>query len=365
MKYTLAPYLKLITEDDNHYLISKYKPNNNYIINSSIYFFLKIFEKPILVETGLVKFCEKFPHLPDGELKKIFETFLNENIKSHVLLSENDILELVLPEHDYTYNIDETIGDYKIVKRIKNSIPIEIYICERKSEYFFLKFISMKKIKDETIFSDYKNKLMREYNTLVKLKQEFINKPIEFLENDEFFYISTEYIEGVSLKQSIEIESDMEVRKEIVKLIIQYYSKLHSDGILHGDIHYGNILVNEEKQIKLVDFEFSNVLNEKANAGQPFFMPPERISENFKEKYINSNTYRSEVYQIGLLVYYVIFKKLPFESKDWKSLVSEKLNYRYKYDKNISESLNLLLINSLEVDPAKRPESANQILELI
>ena len=329
MKYIIAPYLEVISDNENFYLKSIYRPNNNYIINNSIYSFLKIFEKPMLVDESFKEFSTIFSHLPKENLHEIFTSFFDENLKS------------------------------------KNSIPVEIYIVEKDFNLFFIKYISLKKIKDNDIFNDYRIKLLREYETLCKLNQNFTNKPIDFFDGVNYFYISMEFIEGISLKEYILKEENLEKRKKIVTEILEHYSKLHSEGILHGDIHYGNIIVDINHQIKLVDFEFSNVLNKKSNAGQPFFMPPERISENFKQKYVNTNTFQSEVYQIGLLIYYIVFQKLPFESKDWKSLVFEKTNFKYHSNSFLSTTLDSIITKCLEKDPSKRFQNADKILEYI
>ena len=365
MKYIIAPYLEVISDNENFYLKSIYRPNNNYIINNSIYSFLKIFEKPMLVDESFKEFSTIFSHLPKENLHEIFTSFFDENLKSKILLSEDDLLNLILPESEYTCEIGDYINDYKITKKIKNSIPVEIYIVEKDFNLFFIKYISLKKIKDNDIFNDYRIKLLREYETLCKLNQNFTNKPIDFFDGVNYFYISMEFIEGISLKEYILKEENLEKRKKIVTEILEHYSKLHSEGILHGDIHYGNIIVDINHQIKLVDFEFSNVLNKKSNAGQPFFMPPERISENFKQKYVNTNTFQSEVYQIGLLIYYIVFQKLPFESKDWKSLVFEKTNFKYHSNSFLSTTLDSIITKCLEKDPSKRFQNADKILEYI
>ncbi len=59
------------------------------------------------------------------------------------------------------------------------------------------------------------------------------------------------FMENIDGKHLNKIETDL--RKESLSAVVQLISKLHDNGVGHGDIHEGNIFVTPKNNIKLID----------------------------------------------------------------------------------------------------------------
>ncbi|MDQ3276825.1 MAG: hypothetical protein M3Q06_00770, partial [Bacteroidota bacterium] len=54
--------------------------------------------------------------------------------------------------------------------------------------------------------------------------------------------------------------------------------------------------------------------------GVDYYMPPERINTTSAKKYTKPPDFASDVYQIGLLMYVVLYHCLPFKGFIWEEL---------------------------------------------
>ncbi|CAI2386533.1 unnamed protein product [Moneuplotes crassus] len=101
----------------------------------------------------------------------------------------------------------------------------------------------------------------KEYDTLKSLDQKTIIQPIEFIENDlkDESYLVLEYFAGMTLDKYIEEYGHLneDETANIAQTLSNCLSYLHSKGIAHRDIKPQNILINDDKEIKLIDFNIS------------------------------------------------------------------------------------------------------------
>ncbi len=93
---------------------------------------------------------------------------------------------------------------------------------------------------------------------------------------------------------------------------------MHSKNICHRDIKLENILLDENLNIKIIDFGFAicSPPERKINSfcGTPNYMAPEIVlkKEHFAQKI--------DVWACGILLYILICGKFPFKANDEKEL---------------------------------------------
>jgi MAP/microtubule affinity-regulating kinase len=129
-----------------------------------------------------------------------------------------------------------------------------------------------------------------------------------------------EYGGGVSLKEYVKAKGgklpDADV-KDIMRQLLSAIAFMHQNGIVHRDIKLDNILLDEAKRVKLIDFGFS-ILYDNARitifCGTPSYMAPEII-----QKAPNYTT-GVDVWAAGVIMYYLIAGVLPFRGKNEKEL---------------------------------------------
>ncbi len=110
--------------------------------------------------------------------------------------------------------------------------------------------------------------------------------------------------------------------------ILEAVQVLHQNGIVHRDLKPANILVEGKQVIKILDFGLAKELldTDKTSTvgevvGSPYYMSPEQI----RAEVIDC---RSDVYQLGLILYRALSGRHPFEHSSTMEVIFKQLNQR-------------------------------------
>lgn len=127
----------------------------------------------------------------------------------------------------------------------------------------------------------------------------------KIIEKDIYY----EYFKGDTLdflKFSMSFDKIILIFKKIVNTLIQ----LEEKGYYHLDINLNNILVDENNNIKIIDYSNLHHKNEIINKkiGSFYYFPPEYFTEN---KIIID---KFDVFSLGILLFELIFKFKPISN---------------------------------------------------
>ena len=86
-----------------------------------------------------------------------------------------------------------------------------------------------------------------------KAKAAGVPTPLIYMVNVPEASITMEYIEGQQIKQLLN-QATEEKRRELCVAIGELIGKLHSHGLIHGDLTTSNMILNPEGKIYFVDF---------------------------------------------------------------------------------------------------------------
>jgi NIMA (never in mitosis gene a)-related kinase 2 len=124
--------------------------------------------------------------------------------------------------------------------------------------------------------------------------------------------------------------------------------------ILHRDLKPGNILLDNDKNIKMADFGLAKELSSKSqlaktNLGTPYYMAPEIINEkDYDEK--------ADIWSLGCLIYQLAALKPPFDGANAYKLGMNINAGRYSRIPNkYSQELMNVIARMLQLQPRKRP----------
>ncbi len=129
--------------------------------------------------------------------------------------------------------------------------------------------------------------------------------------HDDFYVHMTELAQfgdfhEVVVKKLIQ-DNELLIRTYFHQLIkgIEY---LHSQGIAHLDLKLENLVIGEDYQLKIIDFDQAHFLNqtEVETRGTPCFRAPELITETCQD-FISA-----DVYSIGVILYGIKTGEFPF-----------------------------------------------------
>jgi predicted ATPase/GAF domain-containing protein len=217
-------------------------------------------------------------------------------------------------------NLSEEKILYKAYTQIKSIIKNElneIILASRNADNgkVILKRLNLHNDNINTV-----SKLGHEYDILKDLDHAGIPKVYDFLFDEKTVAIVQEYIDGADLRKQIFRKklSYTEVFDVAIQLA-DVLSYIHEKGIIHKDINPGNIMINSDGKLKLLDFgissnlysETSEILNVDKIEGTLVYISPEQTGRT-----ANSITHSSDFYSVGILLYELLAGKPPFDSID-------------------------------------------------
>jgi serine/threonine protein kinase len=379
LKYKKSIFITLEVIDNVYLLRNSYRKERVYIINEVIYKFLNYFDN-LSDFRGVVKyFCTFMPkETSEKEVGEILLPFFNQAIINNILILESATEKI--PDSFNKFNVNDFILDYRVIKIISDTKYFDIYLVEKNNNFFVIKYLNMDKFIDKKSYVSYAKILEKEYEILYSLDSDNICKVFYFNKDLNNCFIVMKFYDGFNINEYYLFnEITIEQKIKLVYQLLSTFSYLHEKKLYHGDIHFGNIFVeSKNNRLIVLDFGLSGYFHDESIVydknlkvgGVHFFMPPERITlknglKNGKYKHIKD--FSSEVYQLGLMIYFIIFNKLPFNSTTTNTLFSEKKLYRPEKDNTLNSffllNLSSLIKKSLFRENKKRYKDASEMFK--
>jgi len=94
--------------------------------------------------------------------------------------------------------------------------------------------------------------------------------------------------------------------------LLKAYASLHARGVIHGDVHEGNVLVDGGRALRVIDYGFarwpkaSSTLGEPARGGVGFFHDPEFAAALADRATPPATSEKAEQYSLAALVYFCL-----------------------------------------------------------
>ncbi|MCK5943522.1 MAG: protein kinase, partial [Planctomycetes bacterium] len=162
----------------------------------------------------------------------------------------------------------------------------------------------------------FEERFLREARALATLEHPRILTVHDFGERDGLFYLVTEFVEGMNLRQLMDMGELSPV--EALRLTPQICEALqyaHDHGVVHRDIKPENLLVDTNGELKIADFGLARIVGEPGQApaltrstqvlGTPQYMAPEQWRSGA------SVDHRADIYSVGVVLYEMLTGQLP------------------------------------------------------
>ena len=232
--------------------------------------------------------------------------------------------------------------------------------------------IAVKVLKEEFLDNE---ELVRRFKNESKaisiLNHPNIVKVYDVSVTDRLQYIVMEYVDGITLKEYLKQRGGALTWKETVHFATQVLAALqhaHSKGIIHRDVKPQNIMLLADGSIKMMDFGIarfsraqSQTVSDKA-IGSVHYISPEQAKGDKTDA-------RTDIYSVGVMLYEMLSGRLPFDGDGAVSIaimqISEKAKPLAQVAPNVPEGLRQKNKKKMEKDPAKRYQSAQEMLEAI
>merc|ERR1719253_480037 len=197
-------------------------------------------------------------------------------------------------------------------------------------------------------------RVAREIHILKLLRHPHVIQLYEIVETTRQLYLLMEYASGGELFDYIVANArvkELEACK-FFHQILTAVEKIHSMQVAHRDLKPENLLLDEHRNIKIVDFGLSNTFQDgallKTACGSPCYAAPEMIAG---KKYVPS---LCDIWSCGVILFALICGYLPFEDQNTACLYKKILKGEYQAPNFLSDAARDLIRKMLTTDPTKR-----------
>jgi len=178
------------------------------------------------------------------------------------------------------------------------------------------------------------------------------------------YYFVMEFIDGRNLKEVVREKGAMPL-PDILSLFRQLAEALnyaHSKGVAHRDIKTSNVMLQDDGQVKLMDFGLAKILEEAHSertsiSGTPFYMSPEQTMGKGVD-------HRTDIYSLGVMMYELATGRVPFPTGD---IGYHHLHTEPEPPKNLKPDIPALLeaiiLKCMKKKKEERYQSAAEIIE--
>ena len=252
---------------------------------------------------------------------------------------------------------------YQIIKPIGSGGVGIIYLGYHLN---LQKHVVIKKVKDHC--SGLMNNRI-EVDILKSLHHTYLPQVYDFLEIDDGIFTVMDYISGHDLMYYL--ESGYQFPEEQIVLWMKQlcevlaYLRSRKPPIIHCDIKPGNIMITDEGNICLIDFNISlDGENNKDLVGlSGLYASPEQVKKaEYKMRYGSGDKVkmdqRTDIFSLGAVFYYIMTGIKPNVREQ------EVISLRYM-DHLYNDELANIVDKAMETDPAKRFKSAEKMLDAL
>ncbi|RKG89920.1 protein kinase [Corallococcus sp. CA049B] len=217
----------------------------------------------------------------------------------------------------------------------------------------------------------------REARLLSAVEHPAVVRIVDFGQSGDAACLVMEFVEGQSLYDALQGGPLLAPRAlALLQQLAEGLAAIHDKGIIHRDLKPENVLISPSargEQARLLDFGIARLVEPEAGTalsqvgvvlGTPEYLSPEQAVGAKVDT-------RSDLYSFGVLAYRVLSGRLPFDGPSPRHFLSQHASHApLPLDRaapQLSRYVGLLalVMRLLDKDPAKRPQTANELADAL
>jgi serine/threonine protein kinase len=273
--------------------------------------------------------------------------------------------------HKHASLVDCELGHYRVVEKIGEGGMGEVF---RAHDEHLGRDVALKVLPPGVLADDGARHLFRkEAAALSLLNHPNIVTVHDFDTQEGQDFLVMEYVPGPGLSERL-LRGPLS-EKEVVRIGVQLAEGLaaaHKQGVIHGDLKPGNLKLTHDERLKILDFGLAKSM-QRANpqattesfvgtegfGGTLPYMAPEQLRGLAVDA-------RTDIYSAGVVLYELATGHPPFSQRLSVPLIDDILHKvpesPGRVQAGISPRLEEIILRCLEKEPAKRFQSAKDLL---
>jgi serine/threonine-protein kinase len=178
-------------------------------------------------------------------------------------------------------------------------------------------------------------------------------------------YMVMEWVEGRLLRKILDEQHKLDPQRavSITRRILDALQYIHTHGVVHRDLKPENIMVDENDNIKLIDFGIAGNANARRltfakfsqTMGTPDYISPEQVKGKRGDA-------RSDLFALGVMLYEMLTGKVPYSGANPFLIMNDRLLNNpvppREVDPTVTPQLQEIIYRALEREPKNRYASA-------
>lgn len=258
-----------------------------------------------------------------------------------------------------------TLGRYQIVRTIGSGGMGEVYLAHDPvlARNFALKVLPSHVLNEK----DQLTRFAHEIRAASVVDHPNIVRIYEVAFERDLAYLVMEHVEGRDLRRVIEEQSPLPLSQtlHLGRQIASALTALHEHGVLHRDLKPENIMLNQQGDVKLLDFGLATFVTSYRDhaspeiaIGTPSYMSPEQIRGGPVDV-------RSDLFSLGVILYELATGRSPFSGRTIPekvaAILSESPAPLYELNDAVHERFSTLVLRLLEADYRLRYPSTREL----
>ena len=270
------------------------------------------------------------------------------------------------------------LGQYKLDQKIGEGGMGEVYLA---SHSMLQRPTAIKLLKPDCASEECITRFEREVQNTSKLQHPNTIAIYDFGRTpDDQFYYAMEYLTGISLSELVRREGPIpEARVAyILRQVCESLAEAHAAELIHRDIKPANIMLCKlglkYDFVKVLDFGLVKSFAEDSDdkeltqvdvvTGTPGFMAPELAREG------GIVDHRVDIYALGCVGYWLLTGQHVFPQTNTVAILVDHVKTTpiapsQRSELSVSPDMDKLILSCLEKDPARRPQTAEEVIELL
>jgi len=252
---------------------------------------------------------------------------------------------------------------YEILEKIGSGGMADVYKakCHKLN-----RLVAVKVLKNEfSTDATFVRKFRVEAQSAAGLSHPNIVNVYDVGEESGIYFIVMELVQGITLKNYIDMKGKLEVR-EALNISIQIASGLsaaHQNRIIHRDVKPQNIIMSRDGKVKVTDFGIAKVADSTTvtttAAGSVHYISPEQARGGYSDE-------KSDIYSLGITMYEMLTGRVPFDGETNVAVallhIQGEMVPPRRLEPSIPRSYEKIILKCTQKKPDRRYASAKELI---